>query len=237
MRSVYLLLAVAFVSSVAVGQDPARDQKLAQIKAINSQIDVLNSKIGKIVQDMLLPSDSDQRNADAAGVRVFRLNPRETYGQTVVPQGGGSYYSFTTGSHDYQKTAQISLEQNNLRTGFAGADYGLMSDLGDLPLQNIGPQTPEVAFLQGYKAPGNILDARVEQRRAQEYKAEALFFKFYWPAVVGHTYVLRAITFGEADTLVAFRPVRKDIDGSLIIQWRPLADFDKPQLDPKIREK
>jgi hypothetical protein len=39
-----------------------------------------------------------------------------------------------------------------------------------------------------------------------------------------------------ADMLVAFKIIRKDSDGSVIIFWKPIADFGKPILDPNVRE-
>ncbi|HJS52679.1 MAG TPA: hypothetical protein VJ781_12325, partial [Pyrinomonadaceae bacterium] len=53
---------------------------------------------------------------------------------------------------------------------------------------------------------------------------------------IGNTFVLRAISFESADVLVAFKVMRQDTDGSLIIFWKQIADFGKPRLDPNIRE-
>jgi hypothetical protein len=50
------------------------------------------------------------------------------------------------------------------------------------------------------------------------------------PAIVGHTYLLRAISYGEADTLVAFQIHRRETDKSLIIFWKALESFEKPLL-------
>ncbi len=230
MRFPVVLLSLIFFSSVLNAQEISREQKFDQIKILTEQID-------KIVQDLLRPSASDIEAAAAAGFNVFRIMPREVYGRAIaVPQGGGAYYSFSTGSNDYQKIAQLSLEQNSLSTGFAGADYGLMGDLGTRPLSEVNGETPEIDYLLKYKAPGNIVDARVEQRKAREHKAETFTLKNRFPSVVGNTFVLRSISFRDADILVAFKIMRKEADGSLIIFWKPLADFGKPELDPNIRE-
>lgn len=228
-----LIPAVVFLclfSSVAFTQEISREQKFRQIKDLSAQID-------RVVEDLLSPSPTDIKQAESDGVKVFRLMPREVYGrQIAVPQEGGACYSFTTGSHDYQKIAQIMLEQNYLSAGFAGADYGLMGDLGNIPLSDAIVETPEVAFLLKYKAPINILDARVEQRKAHQYETDAFTLRNRFPVSIGHAFVLRAISFRDADILVAFKVMRKDTDGSLIIFWKKIADFDKPQLDPNIRE-
>ncbi len=50
------------------------------------------------------------------------------------------------------------------------------------------------------------------------------------PVEVGATYVLRSIDFDTSDVLVAFRVVRQDTDGSLIIAWRMLEKYPTPRL-------
>ncbi|MDQ3322347.1 MAG: hypothetical protein M3525_07945, partial [Acidobacteriota bacterium] len=79
-----------------------------------------------------------------------------------------------------------------------------------------------------YKPPAAESEIRTEQRRAWNYEANGAVYKSNLPAVVGNTYVLRAISFGDADVLVALRIHRKDTDGSLIIFWKLLENFEKP---------
>jgi hypothetical protein len=224
-----VLLSLIFLSAVLNAQEMSREQKF-------DQINILTEQINKIVQDLLRPSTADIEAAGAAGLAVFRLMPRETYGRITSPQEGGAFYSFSTGSHDYQKIAQILLEGNFLSTGFAGANYGLMGDLGTRTLSEVNSETPEIDYLLKYKAPGNILDARVEQRKAHEHRTDTFTLKSRFPATIGNTFVLRSVSFGRADALVAFKIIRKEADGSLIIFWKPIADFGKPELDPNIRE-
>lgn len=50
------------------------------------------------------------------------------------------------------------------------------------------------------------------------------------PARVNDTYLLRSISYSESDTLVAFRVVRQDEDGSLIIAWKLLKQYPPPDL-------
>ena len=52
--------------------------------------------------------------------------------------GGGAYYSFTRLTHEYGYwLATSTWMQGWLSTGFAGADYGILTTLGDVPLENI----------------------------------------------------------------------------------------------------
>jgi hypothetical protein len=44
------------------------------------------------------------------------------------------------------------------------------------------------------------------------------------------TYLLRSIDYNATDILVAFKVVRKDIDRSVIIVWKLLKKYPKPDL-------
>ncbi|MCY7376444.1 MAG: hypothetical protein LH472_10790 [Pyrinomonadaceae bacterium] len=162
--------------------------------------------------------------------KVVRILPREKYDRKLTIQGGGSYYSFSKNSHNYQDTPQISLEQNNLKVGFAGADYGLIADLGEISLADVSKETIEANFLANYKPPVDISEIRIEQRKAWNYEVNDMTYKSSLSVVVGHSYVLRAITFDRADILVALKIYRKDTDGSLIIFWKTLEVFDVPTI-------
>lgn len=211
-------------SSIIFSQELNREQKLQKIDELNSQIKILETAI-------LLPTTKDLNQAEKEGFEVFRIMPRERYDHKFTVQGGGSYYSFTTKSHDYQNIAQIGLEQNNLKVGFAGADYGFIADLGKTPLTEITKETAEVNFLLNYKPPTNEPEVRIEQRKTWNYEANSFVFKSRITAIVGHSYVLRTISFDRADILVAFKIHRKDTDGSLIIFWKLLEQFEKPMLN------
>ena len=214
---------ILFCSSIAYSQELSREQKLQKINELHGQI--LN-----LSNDFLLPDAKDITRAKKEGVEVFRILPRNYSNRKIGIREGGAYYSFTTKSHDYDDTPQIGLEQNNLSVGFAGADYGFIADLGETPLFEISEETAEASFLVNYKPPTNEPDVRIEQRRAHNYEANNLNYKRDVPAVVGHSYVLRAISFSEADVLVAFKVHRKDTDGSLIIFWKLIKNFEKPIL-------
>ena len=145
--------------------------------------------------------------------------------------GGGAYYSFTRKTHEYGQGSDISLERGNLSVGFAGVDYGLMAIVGDVPLETIGLELPEVNVLASYKPPSKEPEVRLEQRRFSE-GAEVDGFKVQRrvPLQAGSTYLLRSFNYGRADVLVAFRVVRVDTDGSAIILWKLLKKFSAPQL-------
>ena len=217
-----LAFALLFVSTINA-QDLTREQKFQKIEDLKGQVKVLETQL-------FAPDNKDVKQSEKEGSEVFRLMPRERYDGKLIIQGGGAYYSFTTKSHDYQKNAQIELAQNNLSVGFAGADYGFIYDLGALPLTEVSENLTEAKFLFNYKPPINEPDVRIEQRNSNNYEAEGLIYKSRLPDVVGNTYLLRSISFDRSDVLVAFKVYRKDTDGSLIIFWKLLQNFETPQL-------
>jgi hypothetical protein len=224
MRSILkVFVFILFIVSINDAQDLSREQKIQKIDELNAQIKILE-------KDILLPDTKDLEKAQKENFNVVRILPREKYDRKLTIQGGGSYYSFTKTSHDYQNIAQIGLEQNNLKVGFAGADYGFIADLGRVSLADITKETIEASFLLNYKPPVNLSEIRSEQRKAWNYEVGGVTYKSNIPAVVGHAYVLRAITFDRADVLVALKIHRKDTDGSLIVFWKMLEVFGVPTI-------
>jgi len=224
MKIFLLIASVVLLSTHLFGQSLTREQKFQQISELNAQIKVLED-------DLLLPSPQDSNLATDQGFDAVRLLPREVFTGKLLIQGGGAYYSFSTLSHDYQKIPQIELLRDNLTVGFAGADYGFLFDLGDIPLSSVNGEMPIVDFLSSYRPPKKMSDIRKEQSKARNYATEAGTLKDSVPAIVGHTYVLRAISFHRDDLIVAFSIIRKDTDGSLILFWRKIETFEKPIID------
>ena len=191
-------------------------------------------QLPQITPDLLLPDKSDSRIAQANKVQVFKLFPRGKFDpikNNSLIRGGGAYYSFSTKSHDYDSTPEIELQQDQLYTGFAGANYGMIADLKNLPLASIDEKTPAVINLLNYRMKNLLREARAEYKILHVgLTLDRIRYKRNLPAIVGHSYVLRAISFGEADTLVAFQISRRKSDGSLVIFWKKLREFETPKL-------
>jgi hypothetical protein len=190
----------------------------------------LQSQIASLEKDVLQPDSKDVAAAAKLGFSAIRLMPREKYDRVLPVRGGGAYYSFVRKSQEYGRGSDISLEQGYLSVGFAGADYGFIYDLGEMPLAGVTRDTREAFFLVNYKPPTNEPDVRLEQRKSNNYEATGLKYARRVPGVVGHTYLLRSISFDDSDVLVAFTVNREDIDGSLIIFWRLIENFEAPKL-------
>lgn len=117
--------------------------------------------------------------------------------------------------------------------GFAGADYGMMTNLGDLPLESINVEHASVAFLLKYRPPRPEPQARCEYRRfrAGVVDADGQFYKRSLPIKTGDTYLLRSIVYDKYDVLVAFRVVRQERDGSVTIVWKLLKKLNQTDLE------
>ncbi|MDQ6785201.1 MAG: BON domain-containing protein [Acidobacteriota bacterium] len=225
MRFVFnSLILILFFGLAVNAQELTRAQKLQKIDELNKQIKILE-------KDVLAPDAKDFKQAQTEGLSVFRLMPREKYDGKMTIRGGGAYYSFSQKTSKYGNGSDIELSQNYLSVGFAGADYGFIYDLGDVPLATVSKETTEASFLAGYKPPTNEPEIRIEQSKSRNYESNGILYKDRVPSVVGHAYLLRSLNFGSSDVLVAFKVYRKDTDGSLIIFWKNIADFDAPQIE------
>lgn len=227
----FVILATCAVNVLA--QSESREGLLKQIAARRAELAELENKL-------LAPSAEDKA-AFAEFLRqentgLIRLMPREKYDetpnkQTLTIRGGGSYYSFARLTHAYGYGSDIALEHGDLSVGFAGADYGIILKAGAVPLEDVSLGHPGAFFLAGYKAALNEPQARIEQRRfATGDMVDGIKYGNRVEAEVGITYVLRSIDYGNSDLLVALKVVRQDSDGSLIIAWKLLKNFPKPEL-------
>ena len=230
-----VFIAVAIACSINVfAQSESRQDLLRQIATKRSELSMLEKKF-------LAPSEEDQAayaeflKQENAG--LIRLLPREKYDstsskkETLTIRGGGAYYSFHRLTHEYGYGSDIELSQGYLSVGFAGADYGMIAKVGGAPLEDITVEHSSVFFLAGYKAAVDEPQARVEQRRFGDGATiDGITYRERVKAEAGMTYVLRSIDYGNSDLLVALKVVRQDSDGSLIIAWKVLKKFPKPEL-------
>jgi len=229
-RSTLLLLVlVALLTPImANAQSSDRSKLLNQIEELRNEIKQKEAQLlGVTDQEKAVYSEFlSQRDTG-----ICRLMPREDFDGKLLVRGGGAYYSFTRKSNSYDSYPQIGLEHNEFLTSFAGADYGYITDLGDVQIEALTAEYPAVRDLTGFTTPSAEPDARIEQRKSgQGLSVGNHVYKRGAGAAVGHSYVLRSVIYDNSDTLVAVRVVRQDDDGSLILLWRILNRFPSPQL-------
>lgn len=232
LSALSLFLFCLAVCAEARAQADGRERAAAEIESLREQIKAREAVL-------LAPSDED-RKAYAEFLAkpdtgLVRLLPREKWEEKLSIKGGGSYYSFTLRSNEYGRATDIGLEQGQLRAGFAGADFGFMTDLGDVPLESVSNETEGVRFMAGFEAPSMETDARVAGRQFQPARREEGWsYVRTLRAAAGRTYALRSIVYGESDVLVAFRVLRKENDGSVVLLWKLLQKYQKPALQANV---
>jgi len=228
--SLLLLVAVSLPLTPVIASAQSTDRS----KLVN-QIEELRNQIKQKEGQLLAVSDQDKAAysefLSQPDTGICRLMPREDFDGKLLVRGGGAYYSFTKKSSSYDSYPQIGLERNEFLTSFAGADYGYITDLGDVPIEALTAEYPAVRDLAAFTTPNAEPDARIEQRKSgQGLSVGNHVYKRGAGAAVGHSYVLRSVIYDNSDTLVAVRVVKQDDDGSLILLWRILNRFPSPQL-------
>lgn len=237
MKKIYIATAFIFtlvLSAFSVSaQTQSRDDVIKQIEAKRAELAVLEQKV-------LAVADSDREEFAAflsqPQTGIIRLLPRETYDgnakRALAIRGGGAYYSFVRKTHEYGYGSDIELAQEQLSAGFAGADYGMLLNLGDVPLEQVANDHAATRALLDYTPPVKEPEVRAVQRKLwQGIELSGITFKDRILAKVSNTYLLRSISVDRSDILVVFRVVRQDTDGSLIIVYRVLKTFPKPTME------
>ena len=200
-----------------------------------AEIETLRNQLKSREQEFLSPTAEDKaafaKYLTSSDTGLIRLLPRaQSEAQSKLSiRGGGAYYSFTGLTHEYGYGSDIEFQNGVFSVGFAGADYGFLATLGDVPLESISPDTLGVQLLSNLKSPVRMSEARAQQRLSSEgFEQDGIVYKRMAGAVVGNTYVVRSVNIDRSDVLVGFRVVRKDEDGSLILLWKMLKQYPAP---------
>lgn len=218
---------ILLFSTDALAQD--RSKLLDEIESLKKQLQQKE-------QEFLSPSAEDlaafAEFLKQPNTGLIRLLPREKYDKSLLIRGDGAYYSFTRLTHEFNSGPDISLEQNQLSVGFGGADFGLLCRLGEMGLDQVTLDHPGVKPLVDFVVASKLEGARDHRQRA--YKGFSIgdyYYRSRIPAEPDGTYLLRSVSYDQSDVLVAFRTVRREVDGSFIIQWKLLKRFPAPQLE------
>ena len=204
------------------------------------EIQAKRTELTKLEQTLLAPTPED-RAAYAEFLSqpetgLIRLLPRETGGEALgaksalTIRGGGCFYSFARLTHEYGRGSDIEFESDHLSVGFAGFDYGAMAAIGDVALEEISSEHPSASSLASYKAPAEESLARTEARSfgGRGRVIDGVLYQSRLPVQLATTYLLRSINYDDSDILVAFRVIRKDSDGSVVLLWKLLNKYPKP---------
>lgn len=184
----------------------------------------------------LLPQ-SDCRNDP----RVLDVGNKCLEAVPPVP-GGGSFYSFGSGDHQAARLADVWLRDGIFRAGVAGDALGLITALGDVPLETVTPQSAAAAYLAQFSPPATVADAERQYKQAGAgFRARGQDYGIAAQVRPDTTYLLRSIIYGAGggsfaqgrkatDVLVSFRVVSRAEDGSVTLLWRELIRSKPPKL-------
>ena len=149
-----------------------------------------------------------------------------------------SSWSFTKNKHghgmngkgdSYFGWADLRLRDGIFTAGIMGESLGLMVPLGDVPLDDVTPQTAGVAEVAELVSPPTNTEAfALFGRNLRGYQRNGFTYGSRLFAQVNCTYVLRSMLNLRADQLIAFRVVRLSDDEGLTIVWKKLQDYPKP---------
>ena len=162
---------------------------------------------------------------------IARLLPPDSAGKLRSMGGKASELCFKEGINN---CTDLVLTSDSKFSGVnAGADFGMLTGLQNLPIGTIDVTSNGVPYLANYVAPGTESAARDEQAVFLRDQVRTVGDHDYVgkiDAKNGFTYAIRSINYSYSDSLTAFQVVRKDADGSLIILYRRLQTNPVPVL-------
>ncbi|MFY9553842.1 MAG: hypothetical protein WAV20_14380 [Blastocatellia bacterium] len=229
------LFSFLFFLSLISGLSIATTAQIQDRTELQVKLEALRDQIATKEKVFLAPSVEDL-SAHAEFLRqpntgLSRLMPREEYDGKLLTRGGGAYYSFARLTNEYGFGSDLQLQRGELSVGFAGADFGFLTSLGDVAVDNLNVEQMGVRFLAAFNTPSLESDAREQYRRAAiGFEAEGFMYRNSLPAILNRTYALRSVNYAVSDLLVVFRVIRQDTDGSLTLAWKILKKFPVPQL-------
>jgi hypothetical protein len=208
----------------AAAQSPDRAELLLRIESLRGQLQAKETTfLAPSATDLAAYSDF-LKQPDTG---MARLMPREKYRTSLLTREGGAYYSFTKLTNEYTNGSDVGLEQGKLYGGgFAGANFGFLTSLGDVPVEGVTQENPGVRWLSTFSTPSAEPDAREQQRKTGAgFEADGFTYRRVLTASPNTTYALRSVSYDASDVLVVFRVTRQDTDGSLILAWKLLRKF------------
>lgn len=235
--SLFVVLLIVLAASGTRAQAPM--QTAAQSPDRDAILKDLESSSGQNAENeaaFLAPSPEDQAKyaefLKNPNTGLCRLMPGDKYVEVLSVRGGGAYYSFLKLTHEYGYGSEIGLAgDEKLYTSFAGFDLGLITSVGDIPLETVTIENPAATSLLNYQPPTAEEDASAEYLRINSgIELGPYVFNRSAAAQVNTTYVLRTVNYDDCDVITAVRVVGQESDGSVTILWKILKELPKPTL-------
>ena len=163
--------------------------------------------------------------------------------------GAANSYSFRTENYRIKHLADITFDGDELTvTGLFM--HGLVTKLGDLPVESVGLSTNGLKFIVDFKPSNSADDVRlIDDSFAKGIEVKGFRYAKDSPAEENMTYAYRGVAYRgklvrsadgvmyneldydkREDVIVAFRIVEKAMDGSITIVWKQLAEYESPRI-------
>ena len=201
--------------------------------AMEKELAALQNQLREKERSFLDPSSQDKAQyaqlLSQPDAGIFRLLSRGgSSGKLLTVYGGGGYYSFTRMTNEYGHGNDLSLELGRFQMNNGSSSFGLISLIGDIPLETITVDHPSVEFL---KNPNNSKAATFRELRNKSpegFRQSDFTYTREVVAAPNTTYILRSIDPPGSDIIVALRVIKREADGSVVIIWKKLKTFPAP---------
>lgn len=165
--------------------------------------------------------------------------------------GAGASYSFRYDNYRIRYLSDLNFTGQNFQT-VGVLTHGILADIGDVPLAEVGLETKGVSYLLGITPAENFTEARdLIAKLEKGIENEGIVYKNNQPVREDTTYILRSIAYRgnslrsiegivynelefdkRRDVTVAFRVVRRDPEeGSATILWKELQSKKSPKIE------
>ena len=152
-------------------------------------------------------------------------------------KGGGAYYSFSKLSHEASTWSDIKFQEGELHTGVNNLTLGLMTMLGDVPLENLDLDNPAVKYISQLALPARYAEYEIHVDKYRSgFEADGNIYRSALSAQLDATYILRSTIYKRVDSVIAFRVIRRDSDGSITLLWKILNKLQVKKLKDVPRE-
>ncbi len=195
-----------------------------------------------IKRGQLAPAEADrlsfatllkEENSGLIRLLPFEAFERDKNQRRLFIREGGPFFSFASRTHSLGLGSDIAFNHDKISAGFGGVNYGMLTSLGDIPLEAItlsDARLKSVAAFLPSKTQAVAQEMYTRLTSSAGMTFDGRVYRNELPAQSNSTYLVRSIVDRQSDVLVAFRLVRKDHDGSVIIAWKLLKQYPTPKL-------
>lgn len=238
IRTTLLAASLAALAPVAIDDD-GQDLTALSMRELS---DLIVRARGLLEHRLLGPPGAEIEPDSSVGYEgAGRLLERDVLDDEgiLAVRGDGAYYSFTTGTNDYDVSPDIGSSNGRLTSGFAGLDEGYVLDLGEVDLLELSDWSPsqlaslpEERHVAAELLSGDTIDIRTREGQ-REIAAELAELGFEpWAEVhAGHTYLVRSYQRGWSDLLVGLRVDEVGARG-IAFHWKLLESWEVERANP-----